>query len=318
MKRIATPNRAVDLFGAGKDGYRSAVAGVSTATEFSALWFNHMQEALARTREAAGIAVPADNDFDWFMTSLNAMFARLDSAAFTESPTAPTPAQFDSSLELATTEFVRRNGLHFATPVLINAATVLSNAHSGKFVLLTGTGHTTNLPACATSVDGATIYLKNNGTGVMSIQKNAADSALTIDGTPATLFTLAVGEAAQATFIAAIGLWDISGVGALQHSRQFARSTAANGYQKLPGGLIFQWGTGANTYTTDTGQDVYFPIAFPTACIFCLVGDAIGAGGGVMSHLLNFKTTTKVNCYSTMTIANGYVTHIPNYIAIGY
>lgn len=75
MKRITTPNRAVDLFGAGKDGYRSAVPGVSTATEFAALWFNHAQEALVRTREAAGIAVPADNDFDWFVASLKKIIA---------------------------------------------------------------------------------------------------------------------------------------------------------------------------------------------------------------------------------------------------
>jgi len=71
MKRIATANRHVDLFGAGKDGFRASVPGVSDATYFSHLWANHVQEALARIREAAGIAVPADNDFDWFVTSIN-------------------------------------------------------------------------------------------------------------------------------------------------------------------------------------------------------------------------------------------------------
>ena len=73
MKRIATPNRAVDLFGAGKDGYRSAVAGVSTATEFSAPWFNHIQEAIVRTLEAAGLAL-SDTDYDQFVTALNTLF----------------------------------------------------------------------------------------------------------------------------------------------------------------------------------------------------------------------------------------------------
>ena len=96
MKRIATPNRAVDLFGAGKDGYRAAVAGVSTATEFSALWFNHVQEALARTREAAGIAVPADGDYDWFVAALNVHIqgARnfLNAAVFDASGTFVVPA----------------------------------------------------------------------------------------------------------------------------------------------------------------------------------------------------------------------------------
>ncbi|WP_076591970.1 hypothetical protein [Herminiimonas arsenitoxidans] len=71
MKRINTSNRAIDLFGAGKDGFKASVPGMADATYGSALFFNHVQEALARTREAAGEAVPADNDFDWFTRSLN-------------------------------------------------------------------------------------------------------------------------------------------------------------------------------------------------------------------------------------------------------
>jgi hypothetical protein len=73
MKRINTANRAIDLFGAGKDGFRASVPGVSEATFFSALWANHVQEALVRVREAAGLPVPADNDFDWFTTALSAL-----------------------------------------------------------------------------------------------------------------------------------------------------------------------------------------------------------------------------------------------------
>ena len=42
-----------------------------------------------------------------------------------------------------------------------------------------------------------------------------------------------------------------------------ARSFAASGYQRLPGGLIIQWGT--VTLTGQTPVTVTFPIAFPTA-----------------------------------------------------
>lgn len=43
-------------------------------------------------------------------------------------------------------------------------------------------------------------------------------------------------------------------------------SIGANGYQKLPNGLIIQWGSAsANT----TGVGVTFPIAFTTAC-YCV------------------------------------------------
>lgn len=51
---------------------------------------------------------------------------------------------------------------------------------------------------------------------------------------------------------------------ALKGSNQ---SLAANGYQKLPGGLIMQWGQ----YTQNTqGQSFTFPIAFPNSC-FCVM-----------------------------------------------
>jgi hypothetical protein len=72
MKRIDTPNRAADLFGAGKDGFRTAVPGVSSATEFSALWFNHVQEAIVRTIEAAGLAL-SDTDFDQFQIAVRSL-----------------------------------------------------------------------------------------------------------------------------------------------------------------------------------------------------------------------------------------------------
>ena len=41
-----------------------------------------------------------------------------------------------------------------------------------------------------------------------------------------------------------------------------------NGYQKLPGGLIVQWGTvDYNSNSDDIVVDVVFPSAFPTSCL---------------------------------------------------
>lgn len=51
------------------------------------------------------------------------------------------------------------------------------------------------------------------------------------------------------------------------------QSLSASGYQKLPGGLILQWGTVAST--EDTAQNFTFPVAFPTAC-FIAIGSFIG------------------------------------------
>jgi hypothetical protein len=68
MKRIATANRAIDLFGAGKDGFKSAVPGVSDPTYCSPQWFNFLQEAIVRTIEQAGMT-PSD-DYDQFAKAL--------------------------------------------------------------------------------------------------------------------------------------------------------------------------------------------------------------------------------------------------------
>src|SRR5690242_18753253 len=72
MKRIATSNRGVDMFGAGKDGFSASAPGVSTPTNVSAQWCNAIQEAIVRVVEMAGLA-PSD-DFDQFKSALNALF----------------------------------------------------------------------------------------------------------------------------------------------------------------------------------------------------------------------------------------------------
>lgn len=59
---------------------------------------------------------------------------------------------------------------------------------------------------------------------------------------------------------------------AFQGSNQ---SLSSNGYQKIPGGLILQWG---NATGTGSGT-ITFPIAFTTACYFCGVLDLCAIGG---------------------------------------
>jgi hypothetical protein len=47
----------------------------------------------------------------------------------------------------------------------------------------------------------------------------------------------------------------------------FTAVKATNGYQKLPGGLILQWGKYPNDITSETPVSISFPIAFPAACL---------------------------------------------------
>ena len=74
MKRIQTVNREKDKFGPGRDGFRSAIPGVTEATYLSADFVNGVQESLVRVIEAAEL-IPSD-DHDQFVSALNVVAAR--------------------------------------------------------------------------------------------------------------------------------------------------------------------------------------------------------------------------------------------------
>lgn len=93
-------------------------------------------------------------------------------------------------------------------------------------------------------------------TGLLGSTGNAAEARAALD-----VPTRTGGNASGSWAITAAGLAtsaDLSGL------TQFAKSLGVSGYQKLPGGLIIQWGS----YTTGAGGNgtITFPIAFPTAC----------------------------------------------------
>jgi hypothetical protein len=64
-----------------------------------------------------------------------------------------------------------------------------------------------------------------------------------------------------------------STVNTVINSSSFTHSIAANGYTKLPGGLILQWGT-LNVSST-SGNVATWPLAFPTA-VYSVTATAIG------------------------------------------
>lgn len=63
-------------------------------------------------------------------------------------------------------------------------------------------------------------------------------------------------------------------------SQEFGSSIAANGYQKLPSGLIIQWGS--SFINVNYGTPINFPVAFPNGCLAIVIGD-VGAGNVNMS-----------------------------------
>lgn len=88
------------------------------------------------------------------------------------------------------------------------------------------------------------------------------------------------------------------------------QSLGANGYQKLPGGLILQWGN-----TAVASMDAYtisFPIAFPTACQLAMGG---WVGSDSVAGALGNATRTTTGISGNM---NGSGAATVNWLALGY
>lgn len=94
-------------------------------------------------------------------------------------------------------------------------------------------------------------------------------------------------------------------------SAEFSSNLTQNGYQKLPGGLILQWG---NVATTGTTTAITFPIAFPTGCLnFTVNRVSLGdTDGEAVSYVRQAPLTTTGTTISTQ--AGGII----SYFAVGY
>ena len=98
---------------------------------------------------------------------------------------------------------------------------------------------------------------------------------------------------------------------------EWGNNLATSGYQKLPSGLIIQWGlvTVAGSATSGTGS---YPIAFPSVCLSAtanrgtttvqVTGDYVG-----LDIITNPTTSIKIIPFATSGGDRGY-----RYIAIGY
>lgn len=91
-----------------------------------------------------------------------------------------------------------------------------------------------------------------------------------------------------------------------------ALMTGTTGWQKLPSGLIVQWGIVSTLSSGDT--TVSYPIAFPTA-VKSVVGTA-GSGTVFMAFCTNGTTTTSFLCNANS--AGGRNAASCSWMAIGY
>lgn len=236
-------------------------------------------------------------------------YAPINSPAFLGAPTALTPPQFDNSLRLVNTTFLKRTGVEFSNLNSVGVSTVLTNSSIGSVVSASAaTPINMTLPPTAGVPPGATIEVANaGGGGVVTILASGSD-VLTSQGGVVVPIVLGAGD--NAYFIKVTGEWRLRGgsislkyAAALvaselnQGTAKIATQTltdagvddativtpkkmrwgfsilkAANGYIVFPswlGGFIIQW-VGVAMPTTQGGSTNFsWPLAFPAASVAC-------------------------------------------------
>ncbi|ATI15739.1 tail protein [Bordetella phage vB_BbrM_PHB04] len=234
----------------------------------------------------------------------------------------PTPAQFDDSTTLATTEFVKRAGVAFSRMEILSGSQALTASQAGRYLYGTNTGaYTWTLPSLSTVPDGAVFHLKSaTVTATLTVQAAAGDG---IFGTTSAITSFQIAGTGDAVLVAKPGTgWILaSGTALAQFAGVFgALFNANNGYQKLPSGVILQCGVFNESGTplapnSNVSRSITFPLAFPNAAQQVIVGTTLNfciAAAGVST-----QTGFTVHFSSSRNPGDGNLNLGCTYLAIG-
>lgn len=179
MDRINTSTKAVDLFGAGKHGWKNGNLGLGVVpTDFNAEWFNGVQEEKMSVIEGAGV-VPAAGVFTQLRQALKRMFGgNFTTVNFANSPFALTADHAGMVLVDAT-----------AGNVVINlpAVNVIAQPLQFRFIRVDSTANTAtvNRNGVDTFIGGAISFTLNGIGDFRSIFSDSVSKWGTLAGAPA-------------------------------------------------------------------------------------------------------------------------------------
>lgn len=264
-------------------------------------WFYQLGEELRAILVAAGIT-PDHTNLTQLLTALRSAGVFL---------TAP---QFDTSTKVATMEALQRALGNCRGTRLLSGAATLGVDDLGKKIICGGSGgYTVILPPVGSLPEGVTCPVWVNATNPVSFAAAGADVIYIGQGSSSVSpYSVAQGE--QLEFTKYSGGWVISGSAQLKHSAGFGASLAGAGYQKLPGGLIFQWGL--VSVNSGSFADVALPITFTNTILRHSVGRQ---GDSVLSSESSVAAQALSNAvlrFYYYSLAGGAATI--EYIAIGY
>lgn len=145
----------------------------------------------------------------------------------------------------------------------VNGATTLTAADVGQFQLLgSGTPFTVTLPPLSAMKDGSLFrFMNTNGTAV-TITRQGTDTIISGSTVISPSIVLQAGDTVDIVASIAIGNWYVvDGSVKLKTANAFGANIAGNGWQRLPSGVIVQWGSAA---ASPTGATITYPLAWPS------------------------------------------------------
>jgi len=224
-----------------------------------------------------------------------------------------TSAQFDNDVSAASTAFVQRALGNFSDNIFISTPTQLLASHVGSYI---ASSANLTLPDGTTCIPGNIITITGSGSNIV-VSPFGTDLLQTNAGTIVSNITIPSLTSIRFRCTGANGWYVLADDASLEYSPLFSLLENTNGYQKLPSGLIIQWGAGSTT--SGTGS-ITFPIAFPNACLH--FSAQYGGASGISNVPIcanSIPSTTGCNIYMTDHAGTGLGT-VGGYkwVALGY
>ncbi|WP_458129484.1 phage tail protein [Pseudomonas sp. Z2-11] len=219
----------------------------------------------------------------------------LKYAAVMSGPNWITPAQFDNSKLLATSEFVQRALGNYAGVSSVNGGTVTLTASSFGKVISVNAATTVILPTGSTLVPGSTLFFFIYSGVRPTFVCQGADKISTPAGA-GFYSSFTIKGTGMAELMWDGGGWALCGTAVLEESSAFGANLATNGYQKLPSGTIIQWGTQVLPASATT--TFWFPLTFPNQCLSIVATFGTPAQGAVNADMVNASQYKLQNLYA--------------------
>ncbi len=207
-------------------------------------------------------------------------------------------------------------GLRASALTTVSTSATLTAANLGQTILLnSGSAIAPVLPLASACPAGTRIEFFNTNAGIATLTRQGTDN-IVLNSANLTTVAVGLGDTLTLESNGSNAWYGVGGSAQLGAAAKFGSSIGTNGYQKLPSGLIVQWGQVATSSGGDTA--VTFPVAFPTQGN-ALVGSVFNntTNGTWFPAFYNFTTTGfSVSAYLSTTGARQVQS--VSWVAFGY